>query len=47
MKPAERTETEIKQDEEISHLSDTLRKSYSAYQDLLNRISPDIRCIFL
>lgn len=42
MKP-EVTETEKKREEELQHLADVLRKTYSSYQELLNRISLDIR----
>lgn len=42
-----RTETEIKNEEEINELSDSLRRVYSSYQDFFNRVAFDIRCKIL
>jgi hypothetical protein len=37
------TETEAKHEEELAHIADVMRKTYSTYQDYLNRISLDVR----
>ena len=38
----EKTKEELKREEELMSLCDTLRKVYSGYQDCTNQISPSI-----